>query len=198
MGVFIISPNDKGGMLQNHPGKMAALCAPLSPMQFNDLYCLAHPEVHTLSCGVARPSDFDPHIAALAHYDHAAETVAPIETRLRTEMTRVLGAHWCAHWSDGLAEFHQMPQHVNVVEILRLWTFAKALGLEEWATMRYNLLSGGGGHWFPGEKADRMTDEHAMRAACASNPFADRLPAILREAHHLYNAEPKKRLSQSD
>ena len=58
MGVFIISPNDKGGMLQNRPTKMAGLCAPLSPMQFNDLYCLARPEVHTLSCGVARPTRF--------------------------------------------------------------------------------------------------------------------------------------------
>ena len=56
MGVFIISPNDKGGMLQNRPAKMAALCAPLTPMQFNDLYCLARPEIHTLSCGAATPS----------------------------------------------------------------------------------------------------------------------------------------------
>ena len=34
-------------------------------MQFNDLYCLARPEVHTLSCGVAKPGDFDEHVAAL-------------------------------------------------------------------------------------------------------------------------------------
>jgi predicted aldo/keto reductase-like oxidoreductase len=194
MGVFIISPNDKGGMLQNRPGKMAALCAPLTPMQFNALYCLARPEVHTLSCGVAKPSDFDEHIAALACQD----SIAPIEGRLRAEMTRVRGADWCAHWSNGLAEFHQMPDQVNVVEILRLWTFAKSLGLDEWAKMRYNLLSGGAAHWFPGEKADRMKDERAMRAACAKNPFADRIPAILREAHALYDAAPQKRLSQSD
>jgi predicted aldo/keto reductase-like oxidoreductase len=38
-------------------------------MQFNDLYCLARPEVHTLSCGVARPGDFDEHVAALEAYD---------------------------------------------------------------------------------------------------------------------------------
>ncbi len=65
MGVFIISPNDKGGMLQNRPTKLAELCAPLTPMQFNDLYCLARPEVHTLSCGASRPTDFDEHIEAL-------------------------------------------------------------------------------------------------------------------------------------
>src|SRR6516164_6404186 len=32
MGVFIISPNDKGGKLQEPTEKMAKLCAPLTPM----------------------------------------------------------------------------------------------------------------------------------------------------------------------
>jgi predicted aldo/keto reductase-like oxidoreductase len=136
MGVFIISPNDKGGMLQNRPTKMAGLCAPLSPMQFNDLYCLARPEVHTLSCGVARPTDFDEHIEALKYYDRAAETIAPIEKRLRAEMERVLGADWCAHWSEGLPEYTDAPQNVNIIEILRLWTYAKSLDLVEWGKMR--------------------------------------------------------------
>ncbi len=59
MGVFIISPNDKGGKLYEPPEKLVDLCAPLSPMQFNDLYCLARPEVHTLSCGASRPKRSD-------------------------------------------------------------------------------------------------------------------------------------------
>ena len=69
MGVFIISPNDKGGKLQEPGEKIRSLCAPLTPMQFNDLYCLNRPEVHTLSCGASKPSDFDEHVAALKHYD---------------------------------------------------------------------------------------------------------------------------------
>ena len=40
MGVFIISPNDKGGKLQEPGEKIKLLSAPLTPMQFNDLYCL--------------------------------------------------------------------------------------------------------------------------------------------------------------
>src|SRR5215203_715852 len=55
MGVFIISPSDKGGKLYDPPAKLRALCAPLTPIQFNDLYCLARPQVHTLSVGAARP-----------------------------------------------------------------------------------------------------------------------------------------------
>lgn len=193
MGVFIISPNDKGGKLQEHPVKFASLCAPLTPMQFNDLYCLSRPQVHTLSCGVAKPRDFDEHIAAL---DHDPAEAAPIEQRLRAEMERVFGADWCARWSDDLPEFWEMPGQVNVVEILRLWTYAKALDLVPWARMRYNLLSGGGGHWFPGEKADKF-DLVATRVVLAGSPFAERIPAILREAHALFNDAAQKRLSQS-
>src|SRR5439155_1056670 len=81
-GVFIISPNDKGGKLYDPPQKLVDLCAPLSPMQFNDLYCLARPEVHTLSCGVSKPGDFDEHVRGLAHYDRIAETIGPIVQRL--------------------------------------------------------------------------------------------------------------------
>jgi len=196
MGVFIISPNDKGGRLYAPPPKLVELCRPLTPMIFNDLFCLARPQVHTLSCGAAKPSDLDEHVRALEFYDHIAETIAPVEKRLRAEMESVLGADWCDRWHEGLPEYSDTPGQVNVVEILRLWTYAKALDLVDWGKMRYNLLSGNGGHWFPGEMADRM-DEPQLRAAVARNPFAARVPAILREAHELLFDEPKKRLSQS-
>jgi uncharacterized protein len=62
MGVFIISPSDKGGHLYKPPSRLVELCKPLSPIVFNDLFCLARPEVHTLSIGAARPTDFDEHV----------------------------------------------------------------------------------------------------------------------------------------
>lgn len=196
MGVFIISPTDKGGMLYDPPAKMVELCRPLSPIAFNDLFCLARPEVHTLSLGAARPSDFDEHVAALAHYDRAAEITAPIEQRLRAEMENVLGRDWCEGWWKNLPPYVDLPGEVNAQEILRLWTYAKALDLVGWGKMRYNLM-GNAGHWFPGANAANL-DPEAMRAALAGYRFADRVPGILKEAHDLMLDAPKKRLSQSE
>ena len=196
MGVFIISPNDKGGKLYTPPPKLTELCAPLHPMQFNALYCLNRPQVHTLSCGAEKPSDFDCHLKTLEHYDNIVPTITRIEQRLRTEMENVLGADWCTNWHKGLPHYVDVPGEINISEILRLWTYAQSLDLVDWGKMRYNLL-GQGDHWFPGEHVAKLDMEKV--APCFKNsPFADRIPGILAEAHALMHDQEQKRLSESD
>ncbi|HET9957869.1 MAG TPA: aldo/keto reductase [Polyangiaceae bacterium] len=196
MGVFIISPNDKGGKLYTPPAKLVELCRPLTPMQFNDLYCLSHPEVHTLSIGAARPSDFDEHVAALEHYDRIEQTIAPIRARVEQEMWRVLGRDVCERYAEGIPEYVDVPGEVNVREIVRLWVYSKSLDLVDWGKMRYNLL-GRGDDWFPGETAGKL-DEPALRRVLANSYLKpDFVISALKEAHATLLDAPRKRLSQS-
>ena len=195
MGVFIISPNDKGGKLYEPPRRLVELCAPLSPMQFNDLYCLARPEVHTLSCGVARPSDFDEHIAALDHYDRAAELSSPIAARLVEAIQQAVGEAWWRGWWRSLPHYTVAPGGINVQEILRLWTYAKGLDLVDWAKMRYNLM-GNAEHWFPGNNAAHA-QELDWQDSLKACPMAERIPEVLAEAHRWLFEKPVQRLSQS-
>ena len=195
MGVFIISPTDKGGMLQAPPERLVELCAPLAPMQFNDLYCLSHPEVHTLSIGAARPTDFDAHVEALDNYDDIETAIAPIKQRLHSELVSCCGEAWANSWWVGLPECTKVPGEVNVQEILRLWTHVKTYDLVEWAKSRYNLL-GNADHWQPGNNAAEF-DESEILDAVKNSPFAAQIPGILRETHSLLYRAPAKRQSES-
>lgn len=194
MGVFIISPNDKGGKLYEPPEKLVRLCDPLSPMVFNDLYCLMNPDVHTLSIGAARPGDFDEHVKAIGMLDQAEKLVPPIVDRLRAEMERVLGRDWLDHWQDGIPEWENVPGHIHIWEILRLWNYASSLDMVEFGRMRYNLL-GNAGHWFPGVNARELAS-HDLRPCLTASPFRERVIEALAKAHELLAGDEVKRLGK--
>jgi uncharacterized protein len=195
MGVFIISPSDKGGHLYNPPPKLVDLCQPLSPMVFNNLFCLSHPQIHTLSLGAARPGDFDEHLKTLPLLDRADELLPEILARLEAELVRVLGEDWARNWRVGLPEPEQTPGNVNIPLILWLRNLAVAYDMVDYAKARYNLLENGG-HWFPGAQAGRVA-EHDLRDCLRSSPFGDRIPALLQDAHEMLGGSAVKRLSQS-
>ena len=196
MGVFIISPNDKGGKLYDPPKKLVDLCAPLTPMGFNDLFCLWDKSVHTLSIGASRPEDFDAHLDILPFIGEQDGMLPPIIKRLNSAAEAALGTEWMAGWDKGLPPAGTAPGQVNLYHILRLYTLAKAYDMIEFGKMRYNLF-GNGGHWFAGNKVDKL-DWERLPPAITHSPVADQIPAALREAHEMLNAEDVKRLSESE
>lgn len=195
MGVFIISPSNKGGNLFQPPQKLIDLCYPLSPMVFNDLFCLSHPQVHTLSIGAARPSDFDEHLKTLQLLDNADEILPPIIARLEEEAIASLGEDWVKTWDTHLPTWEETPGQVNIKLILWLWNLAIAYDLVDYSKMRYNLL-GNGSDWFPGNKADKL-DQINLSACLSRSPQAAKIPHILAQAHQLLAGAEVKRLSQS-
>ncbi|MEP0917396.1 aldo/keto reductase [Leptolyngbya sp. DQ-M1] len=194
MGVFIISPSNKGGNLYNPPQRLVDLCAPLSPIVFNNLFCLSHPQVHTLSIGAAKPSDFDEHLKTLDLLDRADELLPPILERLEQAAIDRLGADWVKRWQTGLPTVDETPGRLNLHTILWLRNLAIAYDLVDYAKMRYNLL-GQGSHWFPGARVNEI-DIAALRPCLAASPFADRIPELLHETHQLLGGEAVKRLSE--
>ena len=196
MGVFIISPNDKGGKLYAPPEKLVRLTAPLHPMVFNDLFILQNKDIHTISCGVTGPADFDIHVKAVAEMDLLKEDVARIRKQLDGELEKSEGADRIKDYTTGIPDWDQTPGNINVKVILWLLTLAEVFDLTAYAKMRYNLL-GNGGHWFPGEnaeKADQLAGE--IRKAVSDSPFSDRIADALCRAHAVLGGEEVRRMGE--
>lgn len=194
MGVFIISPSDKGGMLYKPPQRLVELCKPLSPMVFNDLFCLSHPQVHTLSLGASRPRDFEEHLKAVELLDQVDQILPPIVARLEAAAIARLGEDWFKTWHVGLPSHEETPGGVNIPVILWLRNLAIAYDMVEYAKMRYNLLTNAG-HWFPGAKADQIR-KFNLQVCLHNSPHADTIPTLLEDADQRLGGATVKRLSQ--
>ena len=194
MGVFIISPSNKGGNLYSPPPRLVELCKPLSPMVFNDLFCLSHPQVHTLSLGAACPSDFDEHLKVLPLIEQADELLPPILEKLERRAIATLGEHWYRTWKEGLPDLQSTPGHINIAIALWLGNLVEAFDMVEYAQSRYNLL-GGASHWFPGNKADNLSS-FDLSESLKNSPHSQTIPERLARIHEKIGGENVKRLSQ--
>ncbi|MGB5913569.1 MAG: aldo/keto reductase, partial [Phormidesmis sp.] len=194
MGVFIISPSNKGGNLYNPPRRLAELCQPLSPMVFNDLFCLNQPQVHTLSLGAACPSDFDEHLKVLPLLERADSILPPILDRLEQQAIAALGENWYRTWKKGLPDIQSTPGNINIAIALWLGNLIEAFDMTDYAKARYNLL-GGASHWFPGNKADDLAQVD-LTESLRNSPHAATIPDRLAKIHAIIGGADVKRLSQ--
>ena len=202
MGVFLISPTDKGGHLHSPSQRLLQLCDPLHPIVFNDLFCLMDPRVHTISVGAARPSDLDLHLQAVAQLGHAPELVPAVAERLQAALVERLGEAWLETSQQGLPAWRDTPGDINLPVLLWLHTLLEGWDLESYAKARYGLL-GNGSHWFPGRNAacfEASADDPAAVTAeqldevLASSPWKQEIPAILRELKQRLGGASVRRL----
>jgi len=195
MGVFIISPSDKGGMLYKPPQKLINLCQPLSPIVFNNLFCLSHPQIHTLSIGANKPTDFDEHLKTLDLMEKADQFLPPIVEKLEQEAVNILGKDYYDNWKKGLPTYQETPGNINIPLILWLRNLAVVYDLIDYGKMRYNLL-GNGSHWFAGEKASYL-DQFDLTECLKNSQFQSIIPQLLRETDLLLRGQQVQRLSKS-
>jgi hypothetical protein len=199
MGVFIISPTDKGGHLHTPSLLLKQLCAPLHPIVFNDLFCLRDPRVHTISVGASRPSDLDLHLEAVRQLDTAGTLITPIQDRLHTQALKVLGEPWLMTWREGLPHWKDTPGGINLPVLLWLHNLIEAWDLEGYARARYGIL-GHAGHWAPGSNADALDQEVSeidLRAVLKQSPWAETIPGLLRGLKERVGGVPQERLSSA-
>jgi predicted aldo/keto reductase-like oxidoreductase len=196
MGVFIISPTDKGGQLFKPPVKLVEMCAPYTPIELNQRWLLSQPDVHTLSLGATRPEEFDAHLSMAENGGPATTEEKALFTRLE-EAVKDLGHTYCNFCHACLP----CPEDVHVPEILRLRNLAKTYDMIEFGKYRYKMFArhdaetgertGGAGHWFPGAQGDFCVECNDCLPRC---PLNLPIPALLKETHELLSGEIGKRL----
>jgi uncharacterized protein len=171
MGIFIISPGDKGGQLYTPPVKLQELCAPFAPLDLTYRWLLADRRVTTLSMGAAHPQELTPlHISAEAL---SAEELAVID-RLRQHLQTELDLDFCSQCHACLP----CPEDINIPEILRLRNLAVGYDMLEYGKYRYRMLENAG-HWFPGTRGLHCTECGDCLPRC---PQQLKIPELLFDA----------------
>lgn len=173
MGVFIISPNDKGGHLFNAPPVLRELVAPLTPIQFNARFCLRSPFVHTLSFGMTEPE----HVQEMRGIFPVSIPLAPPDQAALARLDARLALDPYAAY-DGF-ELEDDPSGINIPEVLRFRRLLKCYDMEAFGRYRYNMFRPRD-EWFSGELA---TDEHLDRVRYDRAPAGLPLRQLLAETH---------------
>lgn len=171
MGLFIISPYDKGGRLYAPSKKLRSLTLPdLEPIQYGSLW-LFHlkdldaegTQAHTIVCGAARPSDLDePAIAAYMYGERSDETLEKVKSvseRLRKAEVDALGEDWLNSWHEGLPNCNKDDEVYAFGQIVWLYNIMMAWGMWDFAKDRYGTFESNTKGW-----KDDLSNEENIKA----------------------------------
>ena len=173
MGVFIISPNDKGGQLFNAPQKLIDLTSPLHPVQWNARFCLGHAGIHTLTFGLTVPAQFE-HLNGIFP---APSPMSPEDEAIRQSLEARKLLVPFADFDPYCMENDRSG--LNIPEILRFRTLWKCYDMKEFGLYRYNMFQEKD-HWFPG---NFPTEENLKEIDLTRCPSEIPLVDLIRETH---------------
>ncbi|MEA5572672.1 aldo/keto reductase [Calothrix sp. UHCC 0171] len=186
MGIFIISPADKGGKLYTPPTKLQELCQPFSPLALSYRFLLSDGRITTLSVGAANPEEL---IAPLQVADNGGELTqaeAIAFAKLEQQQNLALGTEKCSQCYACLP----CPENIQIPEVLRLRNLAVAYEMTDYGQYRYGMFENAG-HWFPGMKGNRCTECGDCLPKCPENLD---IPALLNDAHERLQGKAGRRL----
>ncbi|MCE4565721.1 aldo/keto reductase [Maribellus sp. CM-23] len=173
MGVFIISPNDKGGQLFRAPEKVRNATSPLTPIQWNARFCLQNPAVHTLSFGMTESEHFE----EMKGIFPFTLPWSPQEENIKLQLDSFVNDDPFAGY-DGY-DLQNDPSEINIPQVLRLRKLWKCYDMKEYAQYRYKIFEQKS-HWFPGVFPTR---ENIAKIDCTKVPSNLPLKEMLAETH---------------
>lgn len=145
MGVFLISPLDKGGKVYQPSTTVAKLLGPskLSPISFVCLHAWETLGFHTTSIGISRPADLDDALYAAYLYSRNVfqSSLQTAEQALTSRMHETLGTEWMTKGMMNLPDCEQpITRGVAMGHILWLHNLCQAFGMYDFCRERYANL----------------------------------------------------------
>ncbi len=188
MGIFIISPADKGGRLYTPPPTLVGLCHPFSPLELNYRFLLSDPRITTLSVGPATPEELTQPLKVADQDGQLTDEEITVFERLENHQNLALGTDLCSQCYECLP----CPENINIPEVLRLRNLAVAYNMTDYGQYRYGMFENAG-HWFAGMKANRCTDCGDCLPKCPQNLD---IPTLLKDTHQKLQGKTGRRLWQ--
>ncbi|MEH2254341.1 aldo/keto reductase [Nostoc sp.] len=186
MGIFIISPADKGGRLYTPPQTLKDLCHPYSPLELNYRFLLADNRITTLSIGPANPDELMEPLRIADDDGELKSAEISAFQQLESHQKIALQTDKCSQCYACLP----CPENINIPEVLRLRNLAVAYDMKDYGQYRYGMFENAG-HWFPGMKGNRCTECSDCLPRC---PEKLDIPALLEDTHQKLSGKAGRRL----
>ena len=186
LGIFIISPVDKGGLLHQPSEQLIADCQPFSPLALNYRFLLSDRRISTLSFGAANAAE----LAVLRDFIDADQPLEPLEAQAIEHLEQVRQQRLAMDYCQQCYACVPCPEGINIPEVLRLRNLAIAHGMQAYGQYRYRMFENAG-HWFPGQRGSRCTECGDCLPRC---PHHLSIADLVRDADQRLAGAPRRRL----